>query len=155
VVKSRVLPENFLSKRVLVMLVWVIAVLLCAAEEVWYSDLEVNKTGQYLWTLKNVAWLFFRFFLLRLLIKMWKFSRNSELKQQRLKDMKKLLASMEAKKPLLAITREEKDGVLGAWNLPEVKIVNVEYLNPHSLLKYTDLVFTEASLKHLYQHFSK
>ena len=71
------------------------------------------------------------------------------------KDMIKLLASMDAKKPLLAITREEKDGVLGAWNLPEVKIVNVEYLNPHSLLKYTDLVFTEASLKHLYEHFSK
>jgi large subunit ribosomal protein L4 len=71
------------------------------------------------------------------------------------KDMVKLLALMEAKKPLIAITREEKDSVLGAWNIPEVKIVNVEYLNPHSLLKYTDLVFTEASLAHLYEHFSK
>lgn len=71
------------------------------------------------------------------------------------KDMQKLLSAMEAKKPLIAITREEKDSVLGAWNLPEVKVVNVEYLNPHSLLKYTDLVFTEASLKHLYEHFSK
>lgn len=71
------------------------------------------------------------------------------------KDMQKLLATMQAKKPLIAITREEKNDVLGAWNLTEVKVVNVEYLNPHSLLKYTDLVLTEASLKHLYEHFSK
>lgn len=71
------------------------------------------------------------------------------------KGMTTLLSTMEAKKPLIAITREEKDQVLGAWNIPEAKIVNVEYLNPHSLLKYKDLIFTEASLKHLYQHFSK
>ncbi len=69
--------------------------------------------------------------------------------------MTKMLAAMEAKKPLIAITRDEKDSVLGAWNIPETKIVNVEYLNPHSLLKYKDLVFTEAALKHLYEHFSK
>ena len=71
------------------------------------------------------------------------------------KGMTIFLAAMEAKKPLIAITREEKDDILGAWNIPEVKVVNVEYLNPHSLLKYKDLVFTEASLKHLYAHFSK
>ena len=71
------------------------------------------------------------------------------------KGMTATLNAMEAKKPLIAVTREEKDSVLGAWNIPEVKIVNVEYLNPHSLLKYKDLVFTEASLKHLYSHFSK
>jgi large subunit ribosomal protein L4 len=71
------------------------------------------------------------------------------------KDMKSLLTAMEAQKPLIAITREEKNSILGAWNLPEARIVNVEYLNPHALLKCTDLVFTEASLKHLYEHFSK
>ena len=71
------------------------------------------------------------------------------------KGMTATLSAMEAKKPLIAVTREEKDSVLGAWNIPEVKVVNVEYLNPHSLLKYKDLVFTEASLKHLYSHFSK
>lgn len=71
------------------------------------------------------------------------------------KGMNTFLASMEAKKPLIAITREEKNDILGAWNIPEVKVVNVEYLNPHSLLKYKDLVFTQASLKHLYEHFSK
>ena len=66
-----------------------------------------------------------------------------------------MLSAIEAKKPLIAITSSEKESVLGAWNIPESKIVNVEYLNPHSLLKYKDLVFTEASLAHLYQHFSK
>lgn len=71
------------------------------------------------------------------------------------KGMNTFLTAIEAKKPLIAITREEKDTILGAWNIPEVKVVNVEYLNPHSLLKYKDLVFTESSLKHLYSHFSK
>ena len=71
------------------------------------------------------------------------------------KGMTAYLTALEAKKPLIAVTREEKDSVLGAWNIPEVKVINVEYLNPHSLLKYKDLVFTEASLKHLYTHFSK
>lgn len=71
------------------------------------------------------------------------------------KGMTAFLAAMEAKKPLIAVTRDEKNDILGAWNIPEVCIVNVEYLNPHSLLKYKDLVFTQASLKHLYQHFSK
>ena len=69
--------------------------------------------------------------------------------------MTTFLSNIEAKKPLLAITRDEKHQVLGAWNIVGTKIVNVEYLNPHSLLKYKDLVFTEASLKHLYAHFSK
>ena len=69
--------------------------------------------------------------------------------------MTTFLSSIEAKKPLLAITRDEKLQVLGAWNIVGTKIVNVEYLNPHDLLKYSDVVFSEASLKHLYDHFSK
>ncbi len=71
------------------------------------------------------------------------------------KTMAGFLTTIAAKKPLLAITREERDDVLGGNNLAEVRVINVEYLNPHDLLKYQDLVFTEASLKHLYSHFSK
>lgn len=74
---------------------------------------------------------------------------------QKTKGMKTLLTAIEAKKPLIAITREEKDLVLGAWNLEQVKVVNVEYLNPHSLLKYSDLILSESALNHLYEHFSK
>lgn len=71
------------------------------------------------------------------------------------KTMSAFLTTITAKKPLLAITREERDSVMGAMNLINTRVVNVEYLNPHDLLKYTDLIFTEASLKHLYSHFSK
>lgn len=69
--------------------------------------------------------------------------------------MTAFLSNIEAKKPLLAITRDEKLQVLGAWNIVGVKIVNVEYLNPHDLLKYSDVIFSEASLKHFYNHFAK
>jgi large subunit ribosomal protein L4 len=71
------------------------------------------------------------------------------------KAMTVLFGAIEAKKPLLAITRDEKNHVLGAWNIVPSKVVNVEYLNPHDLLKYGDVIFSEASLKHLYEHFSK
>lgn len=74
---------------------------------------------------------------------------------EKTKTMSTFLTAIEAKKPLLAITREEKNTVLGAYNIPESRIVNVEYLNPHDLLKYSTLVFSEASLKHLYEHFTK
>ncbi len=74
---------------------------------------------------------------------------------EKTKTMMIFLGTIEAKKPLLAITREERDIVLGAYNIPEARIVNVEYLNPHDLLKYSDVIFSEASLKHLYEHFTK
>lgn len=74
---------------------------------------------------------------------------------QKTKAMTTYLSAITAKKPLLAITREEKQLVLGANNIAESRTVNVEYLNPHDLLKYTDLVFTEASLSHFYEHFTK
>lgn len=62
---------------------------------------------------------------------------------------------MDAKKPLLVITREERDQIAGAYNIATARVINVEYLNPHDLLKYESLVFSEASLKHLYTHFGK
>lgn len=74
---------------------------------------------------------------------------------EKTKTMTGFLTTVGIKKPIFAITRDEKTALLGANNIPESRIVNVEYLNPHDLLKYTDLVFTEASLKHLYEHFTK
>jgi ribosomal protein L4 len=65
------------------------------------------------------------------------------------------IKSIEARKPLFAVTTLEKNSLLGANNIPESRVVNVEYLNPHDLLKYNDVVFTEASLAHLYEHFTK
>lgn len=74
---------------------------------------------------------------------------------EKTKTMSSYIKSIEAKKPLFAITSLEKNTILGANNIAESRIVNVEYLNPHDLLKYTDIVFTEASLAHLYEHFTK
>lgn len=74
---------------------------------------------------------------------------------EKTKAMAGFLSTIAAKKPLFAITRDEKTNVMGAMNIPESRIVNVEYLNPHDLLKYSDLIFTEASLKHMYEHFTK
>jgi large subunit ribosomal protein L4 len=74
---------------------------------------------------------------------------------EKTKTMNTLLATIEAKKPLLAITREERAHVIGANNIANSHVVNVEYLNPYDLLKYSTLVFSEASLKHLYEHFTK
>jgi large subunit ribosomal protein L4 len=71
------------------------------------------------------------------------------------KSMATLLSKMTAKRPLLAVTREERSSIVGANNLVNTRVVNVEYLNPHDLLKYQDLVFSNASLNHLYEHFSK
>lgn len=71
------------------------------------------------------------------------------------KDMASFLGTITAKKPLIAVTREERNTVLGANNLPNTRVVNVEYLNPHDLMKFEDLIFSESSLAHLYEHFSK
>jgi large subunit ribosomal protein L4 len=74
---------------------------------------------------------------------------------EKTKTMAGYIKTIEAKKPLFAILATEKNTLLGANNIPESRIVNVEYLNPHDLLKYSDIVFTEASLAHLYEHFTK
>lgn len=71
------------------------------------------------------------------------------------KTMAGLLKAIDAKKPLLVITREERDQAMGAYNIATAHVINVEYLNPHDLLKYENLIFSEASLQHLYTHFSK
>lgn len=71
------------------------------------------------------------------------------------KEVATMLSAMAAKKPLFAITREEKNLLLGARNIANSHVVNVEYLNPYDLLKYEDIIFSEGSLKHFYEHFSK
>ncbi len=71
----------------------------------------------------------------------------------RTKNMASVVSAMNVAKGVIAVTREEAARVQGAQNLANIKVINVEYLNPHDLLKYTDLVFTKQSLEHLYSHF--
>jgi ribosomal protein L4 len=67
---------------------------------------------------------------------------------------KDLMTTLSGKTAIIAITREESHLVAGAQNLIGTKVINVEYLNPHDLLKFKDLVLTQASLAHLYSHFA-
>ncbi len=74
---------------------------------------------------------------------------------QKTKGMKDVMTKMEAKKPLFVITRDEKNDILGAYNIINSRVVNVEYLNPHDLLKYEDVIFSNGSLAHFYEHFGQ
>ena len=51
---------------------------------------------------------------------------------------------------VLAICPEDANVFLAGRNVPTVKVIGVNYLNPADLLKYKDLVFTKASLERLY-----
>jgi large subunit ribosomal protein L4 len=64
-----------------------------------------------------------------------------------------LFHSIEATHSVLAVTRDEMPLVAGARNLPGVRLIHVEYLNPHDILKYTRLVLSQKSLEKLYSHF--
>jgi ribosomal protein L4 len=39
-------------------------------------------------------------------------------------------------------------------NIPHVKVIGANYLNPHDLLKFKDLVFTKESLEFIKSHFA-
>ena len=57
----------------------------------------------------------------------------------------------------LLIVLEEKNEVLekSANNLPDVKTILVDYLNPHDLLTYDNIMFMEPSLKKAEELFLK
>ena len=64
------------------------------------------------------------------------------------KDFAAMVAKLPAGRSLL-IVLEKKDEVLekSANNLPNVKTILVDYLNPHDLLTYDNIMFMEPSLK--------
>lgn len=57
----------------------------------------------------------------------------------------------------LLVVLDKKDAVLekSANNLPQVKTVLVDYLNPHDLLSYENVIFLEPSLKKAEELFLK
>lgn len=63
------------------------------------------------------------------------------------KTMISLAKSMNIKTGVLAILPEDTHGFQGGRNVPNVKVIGANYLNPRDLLKYKDLVFTKASLE--------
>ncbi|MCK5138817.1 MAG: 50S ribosomal protein L4, partial [Thermodesulfovibrionia bacterium] len=72
----------------------------------------------------------------------------------------KEFATMMSKLPVtrsLLVVLSEKDAVLekSASNLPNVKTILVNYLNPHDLLKYEKVMFLEPALKKAEELFLK
>lgn len=69
-------------------------------------------------------------------------------KEPRTKDFVSMMAKLPVKRSLLVVL-SEKDAVLekSANNIPNVKTILVNYLNPHDLLKYEKVMFLESALK--------
>jgi len=63
------------------------------------------------------------------------------------KTMISLAKNMNIKTGVLAILPEDTAGFQGGRNVPNLKVIGSNYLNPRDLLKYEDLVFTKASLE--------
>lgn len=72
------------------------------------------------------------------------------------KDFVSLVGKLPAGRSLL-IVMEEKNEMLekSASNLPDVKTILVDYLNPHDLLTYDNIMFMEPSLKRAEELFLK
>jgi len=62
------------------------------------------------------------------------------------KNMRDVVVGMNLKTALFALLPTEQNAYLSARNIATIKPINVSYLNPADLLKYTDLVFTKDSL---------
>ncbi len=77
-------------------------------------------------------------------------------KEPKTKDFAAMVAKLPASRSLLVVL-DKKDEVLqkSASNLPNVKTILVDYLNPHDLLKFENVMFMEASIKRAEELFLK
>jgi large subunit ribosomal protein L4 len=66
------------------------------------------------------------------------------------KKMIDLVTKMDVTSGVFAICPEDTAAFVGGRNIPTVKFIGVNYLNPMDLLKYNNLVFTKASIEKLY-----
>jgi len=71
-----------------------------------------------------------------------------ELKTPKTKDFTTMMSKLPVERSLLVVAGE-KDANLekSASNLSDVKVILVNYLNPHDLLKYEKVMFLESALK--------
>lgn len=77
-----------------------------------------------------------------------------EKKQLKTKDLLEVVTKMNVTSAVLAVRPEDVILFQAGRNIPHVKVIGVNYLNPHDLLKYKDLVFTKDSLAFLTTHFA-
>ncbi len=65
------------------------------------------------------------------------------------KDIASFLSKVEHKSVVFAVTAQDTAFFQAGRNLPTAKVISVNYLNPHDLLKFQNLIFTRASLEAL------
>jgi large subunit ribosomal protein L4 len=73
---------------------------------------------------------------------------------EKTKDVKAVFANMEVTKGIVALRPIDQGAFRAIRNLPTVKAIGVNYLNPHDLLKFDSLVFTKESLAELAEIYS-
>lgn len=71
------------------------------------------------------------------------------------KDMIKIFENLKSVSAVFAVRPEDKTAFQAGRNIPNVKVIGVNYLNPHDLLKYKDLVLTKDSLDLILSHYAK
>lgn len=79
-----------------------------------------------------------------------------ELKKPKSKEFAQMMSKLPVDRSLLVVLGE-KDEIIekSASNLPNVKIILVNYLNPYDLLKYEKVMFMESSFKKAEELFLK
>ncbi|MDD2745213.1 MAG: 50S ribosomal protein L4 [Candidatus Gracilibacteria bacterium] len=70
------------------------------------------------------------------------------------KDMLKVFANMNLSSAVLAVLPTDTAVFQAGRNVPTVKVIGANYLNPHDLLKFKELVFTKESLEYIKSHFA-
>lgn len=70
------------------------------------------------------------------------------------KNMIKVFANMNLSSAVLAVLPTDTAIFQAGRNVPFVKVIGANYLNPHDLLKFKDLVFTTDSLEYIKTHFA-
>jgi large subunit ribosomal protein L4 len=70
------------------------------------------------------------------------------------KDMIQIFANMNLSTAVLAVLPTDIAVFQAGRNVPTVKVIGANYLNPHDLLKFKDLVFTTESLEFIKSHFA-
>lgn len=75
-------------------------------------------------------------------------------KTMKTKDMLALTTKMGLTSAVLAVLPTDIAAFQAGRNIPHVKVIGANYLNPHDLLKFKDLVFTKDSLEFVSSHFA-
>jgi large subunit ribosomal protein L4 len=70
------------------------------------------------------------------------------------KDMLGIAEKMGLTSAVLAVLPTDTAAFQAGRNIPHVKVIGANYLNPHDLLKFKDLIFTKESLEFIKSHFA-